>query len=61
MIRVYERSDIYMTFKFKELMYIMQSLIDLIENNNISPDIDIRVNLCRLSNGCIDIDVMAIE
>lgn len=50
-----------MTFKFKELMYIMQSLIDLIENNNISPDIDIRVNLRRLSNGCIDMDVMAIE
>ena len=60
MIRVYERSA-YMKFKFTELMYIMQSLIDLIEKNNIRPDSDINVNLQRLSNGCIDIDVMAIE
>lgn len=50
-----------MTFKFKELMFIMQSLIDLVEKNNIRPDSDIRVNLRRLSNGCIDIDFMAIE
>lgn len=61
MIRVYERSDIYMTFKFTELMYIMQSLIELLEKNNISPDSDIKVKLQRLSNGFIDIDVMALE
>lgn len=50
-----------MKFKFTELMYIMQSLIDLIEKNNIRPDSDININLQRLSNGCIDIDVMAYE
>lgn len=47
-----------MIFKFKELIYIMNSLIDLIDSNNISPDSDINVKLQRLSNGFIDIDVM---
>lgn len=50
-----------MKFKFSELMYIVHSIIELIEKNNIRPDSDINVNLQRLSNGCIDIDVMAIE